>query len=118
MQDELPIIRACYQLSLELARRVEKFPRHQRATLGADLTALTRAILDGLLRARYARSNEKPELLRTANIDLEVLRFQLRLAADLKALPHAGHEHILRLAHDVGTQAGGWLRTLTGGTRP
>lgn len=56
-------------------------------------------------------------MLKTANVSLEVLRFQLRLAADLKALPHAGHEHILRLAHGVGTQVGGWLRSLSGGTR-
>ncbi|HKI36504.1 MAG TPA: four helix bundle protein [Gemmataceae bacterium] len=114
MSIELPVIRACYQLALELARRVEKFPRHQRMALGADLTALARGVIDRLVRAKYARPGERAPLLRDANANLEVLRFQLRLAADLKALPYGGHEYLLRLAHDVGTQVRGWLRSLPG----
>ncbi len=112
MAAELPVIRACYSMTLELCRRVDKFPRHQRATLGSELTAGGRAILAGLIRAKYAAAAEKPGLLAAANVDLELLRFGLRLAADLKALPFVGHGHVLRLAESVGMQIGGWLKAV------
>lgn len=110
MSADLPVIAAGYALTLELARRVEKFPRHHRATLGAELTARCRAILSGLVRARYAGPADRPALLAAANVELELLRFGLRLATDLRALPLTGHEYLIRLAAGVGAQVGGWLR--------
>ncbi|MBM3982140.1 MAG: four helix bundle protein [Planctomycetes bacterium] len=112
MSEELAVVRAAYALNLELARRVEKFPRHQRAGLGADLTRHARATLDGLIRAKFAAPADRAALLAEVNVGLEVLRFQLRLAVDLRAYPEAAHGHVLRLADDVGRQVGGWLRAL------
>lgn len=112
MPTELAVVRAAYALNLELASRVEKFPRHQRAGLGADLTGHARDILGHLLRAKFATADEKPALLNEANVALELLRFLLRLAADLRAYPVTAHGHVLRLADDVGRQVGGWLRAI------
>ncbi len=109
---ELAVIRGAYALNLELARRVEKFPRHQRAGLGADLTCHARDVLEHLLRANFATADEKTALLNEANVALELLRFLLRLAADLHTYPITAHGHVLRLADDVGRQVGGWLRSL------
>ena|SRR5579862_6805298 len=114
MAAELPVIRACYGLTLELSRRVEKFPRQHRVTLGSELTACGRTILGRLIRAKYAPSGAKAELLADANVNVELLRFNLRLAADLKALPYCGQGHLLQLAQDVGLQIGGWLKSVRG----
>jgi hypothetical protein len=111
---ELPVIRAAYELALELARRVEKFPRHQRTTLGGELARQARDILNALVRARYSTPAARPALLAEANAELEVLRFGLRLACDLKALPFAGHGHLIRLADAVGSQVGGWRKAAAG----
>lgn len=110
MSADLPVIAAGYALTLELARRVEKFPRHHRATLGAELMARCRGVLAGLVRARYAAPADRPGLLTATNVEIELLRFGLRLAADLRALPLTGHEHLIRLAAGVGAQVGRWLR--------
>ncbi len=85
MSDELAVIRDAYALNLELARRVEKFPRHQRAGLGTDLTRHARELLNTLIRAKYGTAAERPALLAEVNVGLELLRFQLRLAVDLRA---------------------------------
>ncbi|MBY0458545.1 MAG: four helix bundle protein [Gemmataceae bacterium] len=114
MSAELPVIADCYALTLELSRRVEKFPRHHRATLGAELTGRSRDLLAGLIRARYAAPADRPPLLAAANVELELLRFGLRLAADLRALPLGGHGHLIRLAAAVGAQVGGWLKASRG----
>ncbi len=79
MSAELPVIADCYALTLDLTRRVEKFPRHHRATLGAELADRCRAVLAGLIRARYAAPTDRPSLLAAANVELELLRFGLRL---------------------------------------
>jgi hypothetical protein len=50
------------------------------------------------------------ELLADANVELEVLRFGLRQAVDLRILPIPGHGHLVRLAERVGVQVGGWLK--------
>jgi hypothetical protein len=110
MSAELPVIADCYALTLDLTRRVEKFPRHHRATLGAELADRCRAVLAGLIRARYAAPTDRPSLLAAANVELELLRFGLRLAADVRALPFSGHGHLVRLAERVGVQVGGWLK--------
>jgi len=118
MSDELAVVRDAYALTLELARRVEKFPRHHRSGLGADLTRHARDLLAGLIRAKFACQPEKPTLLNEVNLGLELLRFQLRLAADLLILPLPAHGHIIRLADGVGRQVGGWIRSLKGNGGP
>jgi hypothetical protein len=42
---------------------------------------------------------------------LEVLRFRVRLARDLKALPTTSHGHAAQLLEAVGAQVGGWLKS-------
>ncbi len=65
-------------------------------------------ILALLLRAKYSR--EKVKILDEANIELEVLRFQLRLAKDLKALSVKSHGYGTKLALSIGSQIGGWQK--------
>jgi hypothetical protein len=88
-----------------------KFPRHHRHSLGTDMGQRLQAILALLVRAKYAGpGEEKVDLLRKVNVELEVLRFQLRLAKDLAALPQHSHGHAVELAGKVGAQVGGWLK--------
>ena len=82
---ELKVVKDFYDLMLYLTQRIEKFPRHHRYTLGTDMERRLNGVLALLLKAKYR--SEKVDVLADANLELEVLRFQSRLAADLKALP-------------------------------
>lgn len=66
------------------------------------------AILALLLQAKY--SKDKTSSLASANLELEVLRFQVRLAKDLKALPIKGHGFAAGAMQSIGAQLGGWLK--------
>lgn len=112
MAQELKVIADCYDLALYLSQRVEKFPRSHRYTLGADIERRIQGLLGQLIRAKYSASEERPGLLREVNAELEVLRFQLRLARDLKALPVTSQGHAAGLVQSVGSQVGGWLKSL------
>jgi hypothetical protein len=113
MAGELRVIDDFYDLALYLSGRIAKFPRQYRYSLGSDMESRLQTILAALVRARYCgKSEEKAGLLGSVNVELEVLRFQLRLAKDLSALPLHSHGHALKMAAEVGTQVGGWLKSL------
>ena len=107
MARELKVISDFYDFSLWLIGHMEKFPRHHRYSLGRDMEARLQAILALLVRAKYTRS--KAVFLTDANIELEVLRFQVRLAKDLSALPAKSHAHAAKVLGEIGSQIGGWL---------
>ncbi|MBV8780212.1 MAG: diversity-generating retroelement protein Avd [Phycisphaerae bacterium] len=112
MEQELKVISDFYDFMLYLIQRVETFPRHHRYSLGIAIENRLQTILALLLRAKYIQ--DKLPQLREANIELEVLRFQMRLASDLKAMPAKSYGHSTGLLLEIGSQVGGWIRSKTG----
>lgn len=91
---------------------VARFPRSYRFTLGERIEQRLYGVLERLIRATYAPRADKPRLLADANVDLEVLRHEIRLAFGFRLLSAAQVEHVTRLSDAVGRQVGGWLRSL------
>jgi len=91
---------------------VGKFPRDHRFTLGDRIQHRLYTVLELLLRATYSSRSHKPPLLQDVNVELEILRHELRLARDLKLLSDRQIEHATRAIDAVGKQVGGWLRSL------
>lgn len=113
-QRELKVILDFYDLMLYLIQRCEKFPRNHRHSLGIAIENRLQAILSLLIKAKYTPRGSKRQTLVIVNTELEVLRFQLRLAKDLRALTIKSHGHAAGLIEGVGVQVGGWLRSLGG----
>ncbi len=109
MSAELKVISNFYDFAIYLGQRIEKFPRHHRYSLGSAMEQGLRDILALLLRAKYRRDNAA--FLEEVNIQLEILRFQIRMAKDLRALPMKSHGHASKLLQGIGAQVGGWLRS-------
>lgn len=107
---ELAVIDRLYDLVLWTSERVARFPRTHRFTLGDRMVSRSYELLDLLLRAKYSRAKLDP--LREANLSLEQLRFQLRLAKDLGCLSLRQYEFATRSANEVGRMVGGWARSL------
>lgn len=91
---------------------VGKFPREHRFVLGDRMQHRLYGLLEILLRATYASRREKAPLLRDANVELEILRHELRVARDLHLLSDRQIEHATRLIAAVGKQVGGWMRSV------
>ncbi len=109
MSAELKVIADFYDLMLWMIHHTEKFPRHHRHSLGVSMENRMQAILSNLLRAKY--SKDKALWLTEGNIELEILRFQLRLAKDLKILAVKSYGHGAGLIESIGAQIGGWLQS-------
>jgi hypothetical protein len=113
MAQELKVINDSYNLILYLSQRISKFPRQHRYSLGLSMEERLQVFLALLIRAKYTTAiEEKRRLLQDANIELEVLRFQVRQALDLGAFPRNSHGHSCKLMVQVGSQIGGWLKAL------
>src|SRR6516225_5851898 len=82
--EELIVITKTYDLILWSCNHTSKFPRNHRFVLGERIERNLYDLLEILLRAKYTR--QRQELLEKANLMLEILRFQMRLAKDLQCL--------------------------------
>src|SRR6266576_2498147 len=81
---ELTIITKTYDLILWSCHHTSRFPRNHRFVLGERIERNLYDLLETLLRAKYTRMRQA--LLEQANMILEVLRFQVRLAKDVECL--------------------------------
>jgi hypothetical protein len=104
---KLKVIQDVYDFTLWLLGHIGKFPRQHRYSLGIAMEKRLQRILELLLRAKYAR--RKAGYLDDANIEMEILRFQVRLAKDLRVLPVKSHGKAAAHALAIGAQIGGWL---------
>lgn len=103
-----PALEAMYRFMLWLIPTVEKFPRSQKFLLGDRIQSTALDVLERLIEATYTRAR-RPALL-AANLGLEKLRFQFRLATDLHYLDLRRYEHAARARDEVGRLVGGWIR--------
>jgi hypothetical protein len=105
---ELVVIDKAYQLLVWCSERIARFPRSHRFTVGQRLEGRLAGILESLLRAKYNR--DRGPLRRQVNLELELLRFQLRLAKDLKCWSVESYGHAARTVNEVGQMVGGWIK--------
>ena len=107
--DELIVITKVYDLILWSCHHTSKFPRNHRFVLGDRIERNLYGLLETLIRAKYSKNRRG--LLEDANMDLEILRFQMRLAKDLQCLKVESYAFAARSIDEIGRMVGGWLRS-------
>ena len=107
-REELTVITKTYDLILWSCNHTARFPRNHRFVLGERIERNLYELLETLLRAKYQR--ESSALLDTANLKLEILRFQMRLAKDLQCFKHNSYQFASKAIDEIGRLIGGWAR--------
>ena len=110
LEQEYPVIRKMYLLTVEYSKRVQKFPRDGRFILGDRILVNCYDILEGLLEARYIIAKQK--VLKEQNIRLEKLRFQTRLCKDMKYITARQYGYLSELIDETGKMLGGWIKSI------
>ena len=108
-QEELPVLTKTYDMILWSCHHTGKFPRNHRFVLGERIERHLYDLLETLIRAKYTR--QRQELLEKANLLLEILRFQMRLAKDLQCLKVESYGFATKAIDEIGKLVGGWLRS-------
>ena len=86
-----------------------QFPRNHRFVLGERIERNLYDVLELLIRAKYTKYRQ--ELLDQANLILEILRFQMRLAKDLQCLKVESYGFAAKAVDEIGRLVGGWLKS-------
>ena len=108
---ELIVITKTYDLILWSCQHTSRFPRNHRFVLGDRIERNLYDLLESLIRARYTK--QRREFLEKANLTLEFLRFQMRLAKDLQCLKVESYGFAAKSIDEIGKLVGGWLRSGT-----
>ena len=109
--EELSVITKTYDLVLWFVPIIGRFPRAHRFVLGERMERNLYDLLETLLRAKYQGSRQG--LLADANMILEILRFQCRMAKDLDLMNAKRYGHVSGLIEEIGCEVGGWLKKQT-----
>src|SRR6516225_6807978 len=105
-ETELTVIAQTYDLVKWSCEHTSRFPRNHRFVLGERIERRLYELLETLIQARYTR--ERQALLKQANLSLEILRFQMRLAHDLQCLRTNSYGFATHALQEIGSMVGGW----------
>jgi hypothetical protein len=105
---ELPVIQLTYDFILWMVGHTSKFSRAHKFSLGDRLEKQGYQVLEDLIRAKFNR--DRAGILENVNLELEILRFQIRLARDLKCLTPKSYGYAAEQIEEIGRMVGGWLK--------
>lgn len=105
-----------YDLALWLVRKVEKFPRSFRFSVGDRVIARALDLLEALTEAAWA--SDKAALLDRANRTVNSLRILFRLAVELQLLTAGSQEFASARLEEIGRMIGGWRKSLNRRIQP
>lgn len=105
---EFPIFPLFSDFMAWLIPIIEKFPRSQRFILGSRLLDTSYYCQRDLIRARKVRGAARADALLSADVELEILRLQLRTAHELHCLTVRQYEHGAGILNQIGGFLGSW----------
>lgn len=114
--EELPIIQKTYDLIKWYVPILNRLPKDHKFTLGTRTIDILYDILQGLIRARYAK--EKLAHLEALNTELDILRYQTRLLLDFQLISLKRYEYIGQAVNEIGAELGGWIRQQRNRNKP
>ena len=104
------VVQRAFHLSVWLIKKVERFPRSFRYSVGDRLIGRVLDLLETLTEAAY--TSNKAALLDQANRCVNALRLLLRLAVELDLLGSEPHEFAAQKVEEIGRMIGGWTKAV------
>jgi len=107
---ESPIFSRTYDLILWLLPQASKFPRVHRFGLGERVVRQVLDFQETLVKAGLSKK-ERARLLDDADVQLAILRQNLRLCKDLDIIKLNQYEHVSKMLAEIGRLLGGWKKS-------
>ncbi|MBN2453595.1 MAG: diversity-generating retroelement protein Avd [Candidatus Omnitrophica bacterium] len=108
MKKITPVVEKHYQLILWMLPKIANFPKDQRFLLADRIERVLLDILEMLIEAVYSKN--KREILIKVNLKLDILRFMMRIAKDMRYVNLKGYDFFCQSTIEVGRMVGGWLK--------
>jgi hypothetical protein len=91
---------------------IGKLPRDQRFLLGERMQNLSMEILELLTEAYYIAPFEKKQKLQKVNLQLEMLRYYVRLCYETGYYNSGKYKEISEKLLELGRMTGGWIKSI------
>jgi len=88
------------------------FPKSSRYTLGSKIDSLFIETIESVFKALHLGKGEKLVYLTRASIKLDLLKFFLQIAWEIKALDNKKYIRLSEKLDEIGKMLGGWLKSL------
>lgn len=112
MSKKEDVLTLTYDLVLDMIARVGKFPKDHKFMLGDRIYDVLMSLQVDMVEAYYSPKDKKKEVLARVNIQLEKLRFLIRLSKDLRCISIRQYEFMAAKVNDLGKMVGGWIKSL------
>lgn len=100
-----------YVFLVWILERIAKFPKGYKYILGGRLSGKCFDFLDGCIEAYNRASDDgKGTSLRGISIDLDRIRYYVRLSKDMKLLSIDQYGYTSEKLNEIGKIVGGWLK--------
>ena len=106
---ELIIYQKHYDLMVYSFPIIGRFPQNQRYVLGQQIENAMLSI--GMMIVTANKLRQKRAKLFEIDIELEKLRFLVRLSKDLKMMSISKYGHLCERLDEIGRLLGGWLKS-------
>jgi len=108
---DIPILKKTYELYKAFHEHRKAVAKEDRFTIYERSENLIIDIVELLLAAGYMRSGDKTSLLEQASVNLNTLRFFVRLMKDTKAIDLKKYTALQSMIDEIGRMLGGWIRS-------
>ena len=110
---ELVVIQKLYDYLVWVSPIINRLPRDKKFTIGDRLLNKLYDVLEDLIKAKY-RSRKKLELLRQANVGLEIVRFYQRLILSDNLWDRKRYQFASKSVNEIGILLGKWVLSIKG----
>ncbi|MBU4251767.1 MAG: diversity-generating retroelement protein Avd [Candidatus Omnitrophica bacterium] len=110
MKKITPVVERHYSLILWMLPKISNFPKDQRFLLADRIEIILLDILEMLIEAVY--SKRRKEILVKVNLKLDVLRYMMRIAKDMKYININAYDFFCQSVLEIGRMVGGWYKSL------
>jgi len=109
VKEDLKILQRCYDMIEYGYVALRQYPKSERHTLAAETKRSMYELLRLIIRAnkRYF----KKTTLQDIDIEIDNLRYLIRLANSLGFLPFKQYENWSRKINEIGKMLGGWIKS-------
>ncbi|MDO8470617.1 MAG: four helix bundle protein [bacterium] len=88
------------------------FPKTSRYTIGEKIDTLFIEIIENVIIASFLSKQEKVPSIKNGLVKLDVLKFFLQVAWEIKAFDNKKYIELSEQLHEVGKMLGGWKKGL------
>lgn len=88
------------------------FSKNSRYTLGQKIDSLFLEVIENIVKAGYSDKTEKLIFLKRASVKIDLLKFFLQIAWEIKSLDNKKYIRLSEKLDEVGRMLGGWIKSI------